>query len=489
MLELRENNGKTGIFPSYGRLTAAAVIALALAGCAVVPDYAGAPDMALQKFHNVDSVAAGQQNGDTVSLDKWWAGFNDPELTKIVEKAIDQNLDLAASIARVQEARAAAQSAGARLLPTADASADATHIRSSLESPIGAIGSHLPGYDRDNDFYNIGAGASWEIDLFGGLRRGEEEAEAEAQAAEAEHLGVRVSVAAEAADSYIQIRGFQAQLAAVQKQVDVDKQRYGLIQLRQKYGAADDRDAAEAEALLRSAEAEVPQLRIALEAQLNRLDVLLGVQPGTYAAELAKPARIPSIPSVTTTVSASDLLRRRPDLIVAERRLAASNAAIGVAVSDYYPKISLSGLLGFESMDVQHLFRAATFQPQAIGGLRWRLFDFGKVDAEVAAAKGAHAEALAQYRQSVLRATEDVEDSFMALAQYKVQADAVTQKEKTLSHSKDLAQAEYEHGALSLPEVLDAEREVLSAQNELAQAKTSAARAAVASFRALGGGW
>lgn len=489
MMRMLKNDPKRPVSLSYGQLTAAAVLVMALAGCAVGPDYEGAPDMALQKFHNADLVAAGPQNVDAVSLDKWWAGFNDPELTKIVEKALDQNLDLAASLSRVEQARAAAQSAGAKLLPTVDASADAARVRESLESPLGAIGHHLPGYDRDIHLYDVGAGASWEIDLFGGLRRGEEAAEAEAEAADAAHLGVRVSVAAEAADSYIQIRGYQAQLEALQKQVEVNKQRYELIQLRQKYGTANDRDVAEAEALLRSMEAAVPQVRIALEAQLNRLDVLLDVQPGTYAAELSKPAPIPSVPTVTTTLSASDLLHRRPDLIAAERKLAASNAAIGAAISDYYPKISLSGLLGFESMDVQHLFRAATFQPQAIGGLRWRLFDFGKVDAEVAAAKGANAEALAQYRQSVLRATEDVEDSFMALAQYKVQTEAVEKKEATLSHSEDMAQADFQHGALSLPEVLDAEREVLSAQNELAQAKASAARSAVAAFRALGGGW
>jgi outer membrane protein TolC len=162
-------------------------------------------------------------------------------------------------------------------------------------------------------------------------------------------------------------------------------------------------------------QATVPELNILLEA--HESDVLMGAQPGTYAAELSTPVDIPPIPGIANALDASDLLRRRPDIVAAEREIAASNARIGQANAEYYPRISLSALLGNEAISPGDLFHERAFQPTAIAGLRWRLFDFGRVDAEVRQARGANAEALVQYRASVLRAAEDVEDAFNALAQ------------------------------------------------------------------------
>jgi outer membrane protein TolC len=169
--------------------------------------------------------------------------------------------------------------------------------------------------------------------------------------------------------------------------------------------------------------------------------------------------------------------------------LAASNARIGVAVAEYYPKVSLGALLGFESLQNGSLFSAAAFQPQATLGLHWRLFDFGRIDAEVAQAKGANAEALAQYRQSMLRATEDVEDAITALAELEVQHGELTQEVTAHEQARDAAQDAYKGGAVSLIEVLDEDRQLLVARNELARVHADDARAAVATFRALGGGW
>jgi len=232
----------------------------------------------------------------------------------------------------------------------------------------------------------------------------------------------------------------------------------------------------------------VPPLRIGLEAQLNRLDVLLGAQPGTYAKELSVAAAIPAIPAVDPADPA-DLLRRRPDVIAAERRLAASNAAIGSALSEYYPKLSLSALLGFESLSSQQLLTSAAFQPQAMAGLRWRLFDFGRVDSEVEQAKGANAEALARYRASVLRATEDVENALTALAQEAEQTRELSRETSSLTRARDTAEEAYRGGAVSLIDVLDSDRQLLIAQDDLARLKADTARSAVSSYRALGGGW
>src|SRR5258707_83688 len=191
---------------------------------------------------------------------------------------------------------------------------------------------------------------SYRIDLFGGLRRGAEAATEEEQAAEAEHLGTRVSVVAEAADAYMQIRGTQARLIFTKEQIATDEHLLQLVSQRKAAGIASDREQAQAEAVLAQARATVPQLKIILEAQLNRLDVLIGVQPGAYAAELAAPSDIPVIPAITALANPSELLRRRPDIIAAERRVAASNARIGQALAEYYPKISLSGFLGTEAI-------------------------------------------------------------------------------------------------------------------------------------------
>jgi len=276
------------------------------------------------------------------ALETWWDGFNDPMLARIVQRARDQNLDLAAALARVQQARAAAREAGAQLLPTVDLNGQATRIRQPLESPTGQIASHLPEFNRNQSIYDAGLGAMWELDLFGGLRRGKEAASAEADAAMAEQAGTRISITADAADAYLRIRGDQARIAVAEQQVATDEHLVDLVHQRFGRGLAAVREVAQAEALLSQARASLQPLHIDLEAQINRLDVLLGVQPGTSGPELRTPSDIPTVPNMSAGDSPVEVLRRRPDVIAAERHLAASNARIGQALADYYPKISLA---------------------------------------------------------------------------------------------------------------------------------------------------
>ena len=475
---------------SWKRTTALTLAAIMLgssvSGCAVGPDY-DSPEMSLAPFHSVGGVTARKADLPSPLLDTWWTGFNDPTLTRIIRRALDQDLDLAASLARVEQARATAREAGAQLLPTSNLGGQTTQLRQSLESPIGALGKNLPGLERNQSLFDLGISSSWEIDLFGGLWRGAEAASAEAEAAEAARLGTRISVAADAGDAYFQIRGDQARIAATEDQIATDAHLLDLVRLRSARGLATARETAQAEALLSQARAALQPLRIDLEAQLNRLDVLMGAQPGTYAAELRAPANIPAVPNVFAGGKPIDVLRRRPDVIAAERRLASSNARIGEAISGYYPKISISGLLGFESMNVSHLFRSATFQPQAVAGLRWRLFDFGKIDAEVAQAEGAYSEALARYRQSILHAAEDVENAFTALVQSEAHTKELQREIAALKRSRDLAQDAYRAGVIPLTDLLDADRQLLVVRDALARSRADTARAAVRSFRALGG--
>jgi NodT family efflux transporter outer membrane factor (OMF) lipoprotein len=316
----------------YAAFGLGTVLAIFATGCTVGPRY-GKPVIAVQPFHNAPSIESRQSVLPAPQLDTWWTGFDDPELTMIVERVLNQNLDLAESVTRVEQARAAAKEAGARLKPSGSVIAQSNSFRQSLGSPTGRYSAAFPGYDRNQSYLDLGLEASWEVDRFGGLRRGAEAASDEAQAAEAERLGIRVSVVTEAADAYMQIRGAQVRLKVAKEQITTDEHLLALVSQRRTAGVASDRELAQAEALLAQAKGTVPLLAIILEAQLNRLDVLMGAQAGTYAAELEAPGEIPSVPSISTTANASDLLRRRPDIVAAERRLAASNARIGQAIS------------------------------------------------------------------------------------------------------------------------------------------------------------
>jgi NodT family efflux transporter outer membrane factor (OMF) lipoprotein len=470
------------------RLGVALALGATLTGCAVGPKY-HPPTVKLQPFHNASSIETRTASLPAPPLDQWWTGFRDPELTRIVQRALDGNLDLAAAMTRVQQARAAAQASGAQRMPSANLNASTTTLYQSTESMTGRLASHLPGYDRQQNYYDLGFTASWETDLFGGLKKGAEAATAEAQAAEALRTGTRITVAAEAADAYMQVRGAQARLIFAKDQIATDQHLVELVQQRRDAGVASDRELAQAQALLAQANATIPLLTVSLEAQLNRLDVLMGAQPGTYAGELSALEDIPDAPGISGFATATDLLRRRPDIIAAERMVAASNARIGQALAEYYPKLSLSGIVGSQAVAPSHLFEQQGFQPVSVVGLRWRLFDFGRVAAEVKQARGANAEALLQYRSSVLHAAEDVEDAFSLLAQSENRRSEILREIAELQRVRDLSEESYAAGVIGLIDVLDADRQLLAAKDDLALAQESAARAAVGSYRALGGGW
>lgn len=468
---------------------AAAAMAASLAACAVGPDYHVPPADLPAKYAHAADLKAHEAAPEAPALDSWWKGFDDPDLARIIERALAQNLDLAASVARVDQARAAANFAGAALLPEGSLSASVARQRQSLESPLGKLASAHPGFERNNTLYNVGAGASWEIDVAGGLRRGSEAAGAEAQAAEAEHMGVRVLVAAEAADAYFRVRGAQQRVAIAQQQVQTNARLLELVKLRLADGIGAERERAQAEARLAQTRVTIPPLQIELDTQLNRLDVLMGAAPGSYAAELGTQGARTVVPQIPLAQGPAALLERRPDVIAAERRLAASSARIGVATAEYYPKLSLSALLGFESLSAGKMFTAATFQPAAVAGLRWRLFDFGRVDAEVAQARGANAEALAVYRKAMLRATEDVENAIVTLTQLELQSQDLSVEVDAQARARGAAEDAYKGGAVSLFEVLEEDRQLLAARDQQARVRTDNARAAVSAFRALGGGW
>lgn len=474
--------------PSPTRLITLAVASL-LTGCAVGPDYVRPTLPAAQTFHGQAAVDRRSALSDA-DLGTWWTGFADPQLTRLVQLAMEQNLDLAQAQARVAQARAGLGAADAALLPAANVSSQAARAYQSVETPLGKVLNTAPGYSRYGNAFEANVGGSWELDVFGGLRRGQEAARAEYQASEAGAIAVRLAVAAQTADTYIRVRELQARLKVAQQQVKTQQELLSTIHLLYDKGLAAELQVRQAEGALAQVRAVVPELATGLETALNAIDVMLGSLPGTHSAELEQAGAIPVAPKITVAGSPRDLLRRRPDLIVAERRLAAANARIGVAMAEYYPKFSLSGLLGSAtSVGGGNLFTSGASQASGALGLRWRLFDFGRIDAQISQSRGQEAEMLAAYRLAALRATEDVENAFSSLVNREEQAAVLAQGVDSLGRARGASFAAYQKGVVSLIEVLQADENLLRASDARVQAQAASAHAAVAAFRALGGGW
>lgn len=458
-----------------------------LAGCAVGPDY-HRPDVPLPDRYQ----SAMQQRSATrpANFAVWWEGFNDPLLSRLVSDALAQNPDIAQASARMAQARAGLGAATAALLPSGNVSGQASRAYQSVETPLGQVLSSTPDYNRYGNAYETNLNAGWEIDVFGGLRRGRQSALADYQASEAGVAATRLAVAAQTADIYITLRGLQARLAIAEAQVRTRQELLEKVQLLHSKGVAPEYQVRQSEGELAQVQATVPELLTGIDAAMNALDIMLGTPAGTHRTELTSAGTIPQAPLITSTGTPGDLLRRRPDIIVAERHLAASSARIGVAISEYYPKFSLSALLGSATaVSGYNLFSSGASQSAGVLGLRWRLFDFGRINAQIDQAKGQEAEALAAYRLSVLRATEDVENAFSALVNRENQTATLVKGEAALASARQSSFVAFRQGTASLIDVLHNDETLLQISDARAQAQTESARAAVATFRALGGGW
>ncbi|WP_338338988.1 efflux transporter outer membrane subunit [Xanthomonas euvesicatoria] len=460
-------------------------VVFASAGCASMPPLPSLEGGGTRYL----AAAPGGFDKPVTDLSRWWEGFNDPFLTYYVALALQQNLDLEQATARIDQARAQLAGANSALLPRGDVNGQAATLRQSNETAIGQIARTFPGYDRDIESYEANLAVGWELDLFGSQRRRRDAARAEYTAARASAAATHLAISAQVAETYVNIRGLQTRLGITRKQVDIQRRLLEIVRLQNSKGVAADLQVSQAETALAQVEALLPEQSAALEQAMNALDVLLASTPGTHRAELDTDTPIPAAPGLANVGAPGDLLRRRPDLVVAEQKLMASRARIGVAVAEYYPKVSLTGLLGTAAIDSGNLFTGSAAQGQGVLGLRWRLFDFGRVDAEVDASKGAYAEALASYRLSVLRATEDVENALSAMNHASQRAALLERGEDASARASKASLAAYEGGATSLIEVLDADTRLLNMRDAFAQARASKALAAIASFKALGGGW
>ena len=417
---------------------------------------------------------------------QWWQAFGDPLLNATEERALAGNLTLEAAAARVDQARAMARRAGAALLPSASLTGSATAERQSLNAPLGAAARKI-GLPRDYELYQAGIGAQWEIDLFGGLAAGRRAAAADAVATLAEEQAARLAVSAQVADAYLQLRALQARLALAQDQARLRGQLAALVRQRAEQGLASDFDANRADAAHAAAQASIPPLRQAIAVDLDRLGVLTGER--AWPDRLREAAPLPTGFTPALDAEPAALMRRRPDLAAAEARAASAQARIGVVRAEYYPHLSLGGLVGVASVGGVSLTSGGSVTASGGAAIRWRLFDFGRLDAEMAAARGARREALAQWRNAALVASAEVGDAIAALDEGAREEAELARQAGLLARARDQARDAYGQGALSLLDVLDADRTLLEASDRLTQSREALARASVAAVRAMGGGF
>lgn len=463
------------------------ITAGALSGCATGPNQTASSVTMPAQFYG-ERVNASNVPGPQTQMTAWWTRYGDPLLDQYVALGLQQNLDLAQASARVNQARAGLGAATAALLPSGAMAGQAAKGTQSLQTPLGQVLSANPAFDRDGESYELNMAASWEIDLSGGLRRSREAVRADYEASEAAVSATRLSITSAIVDTYIVIRGLQERIEIADRQLQTRRSLLDMIEKLHSQGLVPELQVRQTAAAVAEAEARIPALESAKETAIHALDILLGTPAGTHLAELSQSAPVPTVEQIAPSGTPGDLLRRRPDLIVAERQLAAAHARKGVAVAEYYPKFSLSGLLGgATSVSSGELFSDGARQSAGILGLRWRAFDFARIDAQIKQAGGQDAEALAAYRLAALRATEDVENAYSAYDRQFTQYKALSAGVTDLELARASADTAYKTGAVSLLDVLYADEAILRASDARSQARTEAARASLAVFKALGG--
>jgi len=474
-----ESNPKRGAtLAGLTVLIAVIGLAAALGGCAVGPDYVKPGTEVAAKF----TEAGGGPYSNEDAQARFWTQFGDETLDHLVDEALDANHDLRIALGRLLEARAVRRQAQFDLAPTVTAAGGYTRERfSAIESPTGApYAAHL---------YDAGFDAFWELDFFGRVRRNVEAQSAEVQGAEASLRDAQVSVTAEVARTYFELRGEQLQLAVARDNVDNERQTLEVTAARLEAGGGTELDTSRAQAQLSTTLATIGPLEAAVARSIHRLSVLTGREPNALTELLRPPRELPDLPRVAAIGDPEGLLRRRPDIRVAERQLAASTALVGVAIGDLFPKVTFTGSFGYSAPETSALGSTSSRGYVVGPAISWAAFDLGRVRAEVAGSRARSDVALATYEQTVLRALEETEDALVTHARTRESLKDATDAAQASLKAAHLARTRYEGGVVDFLAVLDAERTQLAAEDRLAQSRTDAATSLIAVYKALGGGW
>jgi len=458
----------------------AAVMMSVFAGCAAVgPDYAPPDASSPEVWHTQLKGGLIVEGLDKRALAGWWSTLDDPVLTNLIEWAVAGNLGLKEARARVREARARRRISEAHRFPTIDASGSARLSRSSEETGSGS----------ERELYAAGFDAIWEVDLFGGKQRAVEAAEAELQASEENLRDVLVSLLAEVALNYVEVRSFQTRLSVAEANLDAQKETYNITQWRFQAGLTTQLDVEQAKYNLERTRSQIPSLQTGLEQAKNRLAVLLGQHPGSLENTLAEHKAIPVTPLEVAVGVPADVLRRRPDVRRAERQLAAQTAQVGVATADLYPNLSLLGSIGLEALSPGNLFSAGSRSHTIGSTIAWPLFDAGAIRSNIEVQSALQEQALIGYEAAVLTALEEVENALVAYAEEQHRRESLSEATQAAQRALDLAQSQYSSGLIDFTNVLVAQRSLLSLRDELAVSEGEVTSNLIALYKALGGGW
>lgn len=457
-------------------------------GCMVGPDYKRPETSVSAGFSGLDKRASpdnlsSKPNDGPIEISRWWREFNDDQLTGLIAKAQRQNLDVAVAIARVRQARAQVIIATGGLYPSISIGASASQSR----NPVGGLGTG--GNGRISESWQAGFDASWEIDVFGGVRRQIEASKAGLEASFENRDDVLVTLAGDIGTNYINLRGSQSQLAIARSNLEAQEQTLALTQERFEAGFVSALDVANAQAQVASTRSSIPATEGQIRAFIYALGVLLGEEPAVLLAELTPDKAIPHAPASVPIGLPSELLLRRPDIRRAEANLHAATAQIGAAIANLYPQFNLNGSIGLQGGNAGDLGSLANHYWSYGPGANWLVFDGGQTRGNIELQRGVTDEAFATYKQTVLVALQDTETAlvnFTSQQQRRVSlADAVEANKAAV----DLSMQLYSNGRTDFLNVLSAQRQLFLSEDALAQSEANVSTSLVALYKALGGGW
>jgi outer membrane protein, multidrug efflux system len=444
-----------------------------LSGCVSGPAYKSPSPIVAAAYRSQDQRAARQSLGP---MSQWWKSFDDPVLDSLIERALSSNLDVESALSRVKESRAGLSAANAVLLPTLSGSASAT--QSAAGSP--SVTTTAASYGLDT---------SWEVDLWGGKRRETEAASARVEQAVADVNAARLALMAELANAYIDARSAQARLANARSAVQTKRDTLGLTRTKVSAGLTSEGDAFRAEASLAQSESQIPDFESDIRRSVNRIAVLSAMSPGDLDKAIGKGRKIPAFKGKISAGIPADLARRRPDIIKAERELAAATAEVGVAQADLYPKLTLTGNIGGNASKSGGVTISVPGTWSFGPNISLPIFDGGKRrsarDIRIAKAD----QALIAWKNTVLTAVEEVENGLVRAKNERKKYAALQRSAASYSKSSKQARELYEKGLTSFLDVLDAERSLIEAKDARLQSEAQIARNAVLLCKALGGGW
>ncbi len=465
--------------------------ACAFAACTVGPDYEP-PDFSAAVPDQWRTAVETEMAADTTDLELWWTSFNDTLLTDLIRRAELGNLSLQAAVGRVVEARAIRGAAKGGYYPDIVLGGAYSYQKVSENGVQGAASGGDGGASLLADPFDswaLGLNLSWEIDLFGKVRRTVEAATAQMQASVEDYRDVLVTMYAEVGSAYVDARAFQVRLDFALLNVEGQRNSLQLTRDRFRAGLTSALDVAQAEQNLAQTESTIPSLQIGLEASLNRLAVLLGQAPGSLHDELGEHLGLPLPDDKVAYGIPADLLRRRPDVRRAERLLASQTARIGIATAELYPSLSIGGSVGLEALDFENLDDSGSLFWSIAPSISLPLFTGGKLKNQVRAEEARTQQALVTYERTVLQALEEVQNALVAYGQEKERRDRLLQAVTASQRAVDLVQTQYVSGLTNFQNYLDAQRSLFRQQDELAQSSGQVVNNLITLNRALGGGW